>query len=167
MPNVELIQVDTTGDVIGAFYEVYNALGFGFLEHVYSLALERELMSRGRLVGKEVSVPIFYKGDTITSQRVDMIVDEKVVVEIKSTYVLPPTAKRQTLNYLRATNLEVALLLHFGPDAKFYRLVHSNNRAPARSTTTSVSPPPLHQQRPTPPFSRTRTPSPYHQRDAG
>ena len=123
-----LLERDTSGQVIGAFYEVYNALGFGFLEHVYSLALERELVSRGRLVGKEVPVSIVYKGEPLTSQRVDMIVDEKVVVEIKSTYALPPTAKRQTLNYLRATNLQVAILLHFGPEARFYRLVHSNRQ---------------------------------------
>jgi GxxExxY protein len=58
-----------------------------------------------------------------------MIVDERVVVEIKSTYALPPTAKRQTLNYLRSTNLEVALILHFGPEPKFHRLVHSNTSA--------------------------------------
>ena len=120
-----LIQQDTTGQIIGAFFDVYFALGFGFLEHVYSLALERELMERRRLVGREVSIPIFYKGSALTSQRVDMIVDERVVVEIKATYVLPPT-KRQTLNYLRSTNLEVALILHFGPEPKFYRLVHSN-----------------------------------------
>ena len=113
--------------MIGAFFEVYNALGFGFLEHVYSLALERELLSRGLAVGREVSIPIRYKGDVLTSQRVDMIVDESVVVEIKSTFVLHPAARRQTLNYLRATNLEVALLLHFGPEAKFFRMVHSND----------------------------------------
>src|SRR5919109_5431708 len=123
-----LIQRDTTGHVIGAFFEVYSVLGFGFMEHVYSLALERELLERGRLVGREVSIPVFYKGDTITSQRADMIVDERVVVEIKSTHVLPSTAKRQTINYLRATNLEVALILHFGPEAKFYRLVHSHKQ---------------------------------------
>jgi len=125
MPDT-LIQQATTGHIIGAFFDVYFALGFGFLEHVYSLALERELLERGRLVGREVSIPIFYKGSALTSQRVDMIVDERVVVEIKATYVLPPTAKRQTLNYLRSTNLEVALILHFGPEPKFYRLVHSN-----------------------------------------
>jgi GxxExxY protein len=121
-----LIEHETTGHVIGAFFDVYSTLGFGFLEHVYSLALERELMGRGRLVGREVSIPINYRGDTLTSQRVDMIVDERVVVEIKSTDVLPPTAKRQTLNYLRSTNLEVALILHFGPEPRFHRLVHSN-----------------------------------------
>jgi GxxExxY protein len=127
MSDCGLIEREVTSDVIGAFYDVYNTLGFGFVEHVYSLALERELLGRGRRVGREVSVRISYRGDRLTSQRVDMIVDEKVVVEIKSTHVLPPTAKRQTLNYLRATTLEVALLLHFGPQARFYRFVQSKD----------------------------------------
>lgn len=124
----ELRQRDVTHQVIGAFFEVYNDLGFGFLEHVYSLALERELVSRGLRVAREVSIPIRYKGDVLTSQRIDLIVEERVVVEIKSTYVMPPAARRHTLNYLRATNLEVALLLHFGPEARFFRMVHSNDQ---------------------------------------
>jgi GxxExxY protein len=62
-----------------------------------------------------------------------MIVDERVVVEIKSTWSLPPNAPRQTLNYLGASNLEVGLLLHFGPEAKFYRQVCSNRRESAES----------------------------------
>jgi GxxExxY protein len=130
MSDGGLIEREVTSDVIGSFYDVYNTLGFGFVEHVYSLALERELLGRGRRVGREVSVRISYRGDRLTSQRVDMIVDEKVVVEIKSTHILPPTAKRQTLNYLRATTLEVALLLHFGPQARFYRFVQSNQDYP-------------------------------------
>ena len=130
MSDGGLIEREVTSDVIGSFYDVYNTLGFGFVEHVYSLALERELLGRGRRVGREVSVRISYRGDRLTSQRVDMIVDEKVVVEIKSTHILPPTAKRQTLNYLRAPTLEVALLLHFGPQARFYRFVQSNQDYP-------------------------------------
>jgi GxxExxY protein len=130
MSDCGLSEREVTSDVIGAFYHVYNTLGFGFVEHVYSLALERELLGRGRRVGREVSVRISYRGDRLTSQRVDMIVDEKVVVEIKSTHVLPPTTKRQTLNYLRATTLEVALLLHFGPQARLYRFVQSNQDYP-------------------------------------
>ena len=133
MPEHQLLQRETTHEVIGAFYEVYQTLGFGFLEHVYTLALERELRARGRSVVREVSIPVYYKGDLLTKHRVDMIVDSAVVVEIKSTYALPPIAKRQTLNYLRATSLEVALLLHFGPEAKFHRLVQSNHfRADSR-----------------------------------
>jgi GxxExxY protein len=125
MNHIDLIERESTSQIIGAFFDVYNALGFGFLEHVYSLALERELASRGRTTRREVSVPVLYKGEPLTHQRLDMIVDDRVVVEIKSTNLLPVTAHRQLLNYLRATNLEVALLLHFGPDARFYRFVHS------------------------------------------
>jgi GxxExxY protein len=125
-----LLEREASHAIIGAFFDVYNLLGYGFLEHVYSLALERELVARGRMVGREVSIPIRFRGEVLTTQRVDMIVDEKIVVEIKSTYVLPPTAQRQLLNHLRATKLEVALLLHFGPDARFYRLVQSNEVKP-------------------------------------
>ena len=128
MRPVELLEAEITRDVIGAFYDVYNILGFGFLEFVYSLALERELLRRGRTVGREVSVPVTYRGELLTTQRVDMIVDDKVVVEIKSSLGLPPTARLQTLNYLRATELEVGLLLHFGPEATFYRVVHSKGK---------------------------------------
>ena len=120
-----LVEREITHDVIGAFFEVYNNPGFGFLEFVYSLALSKELLNRGRIVGREVNVPVIYKGEELTTQRVDMIVDDSVVVEIESTQVLPPTSRQQTLNYLRATTLEVALLLHFGPEARFYRVVHS------------------------------------------
>lgn len=95
MTETTLLERDTTDQVIGAFFDVYNTLGFGFLEHVYSIALERELMARGRLVGREVSIPIQYKGDVLTSQRLDMVVDERVVVEIKSTQVLPPMRRER------------------------------------------------------------------------
>jgi GxxExxY protein len=127
MHQEPLIERGITSDVIGAFFEVYNNLGLGFLEFIYSLALEEELLKKSRTVGREVNVPVLYKGKVLTTQRVDMIVDDKVLIEIKSTPVLPPTARRQTLNYLRVTTLEVALLLHFGPEAKFYRVVHTKS----------------------------------------
>ena len=116
-----------TGSIIGAFFDVYNTLGFGFLEHVYCLALDRELAVRGHRVRREVSVPIHYKGKVLTSQRIDRVVDEKVVVEVKSAAQLPAFAERQLMNYLRATKLEVVLLLHFGPEAKFHRVVSLND----------------------------------------
>ena len=125
---MNLREREITRDVIGAFYEVYNELGFGFLEFVYSIALEKELLKRGRTVAREVSVPVIYKGEIIANQRVDMVVDDKVMVELKSTEILHRRAGRLTLNYLRATPLEVALLLHFGPEARFYRFV--NFRSP-------------------------------------
>ena len=120
-----LLERETSYHIIGAFYDVYNKLGFGFLEHVYMLALERELIGRVRHVAREVTIPILYDNLPLTTQRVDMIVDHNVIVEGKSTHVLPYTAKRQTLNYLRASTVRVAFLLHFGPEAKFYRFVNS------------------------------------------
>ena len=111
-----------THSVIGAFYEVYNALGFGFLEHVYTMALERELRVRGHRVGREVAIPVFYKGDLVAKQRLDMIVDEAVVVETKATFVLHKAAPRQLYSYLHASRLEVGLLLHFGPEPAFHRV---------------------------------------------
>jgi GxxExxY protein len=126
MGESALLERETSNQIIGAFFDVYNTLGFGFLEHVYSLALERELVARSRTVRREVTIPVWYKGELLTSQRVDMIVDEKVIVEIKSTHALPPKSQRQAMNYLRATALEVALLLHFGPEPRFYRMVQSN-----------------------------------------
>jgi GxxExxY protein len=115
-----------THSIIGAFYAVYNALGHGFLEHVYVLALERELMARGHQVAREAKVRIMYKGEELCSQRLDMIVDRKVIVEIKSTLELPRVASRQLYSYLRATNLEIGLLFHFGRTADFYRLESRN-----------------------------------------
>ena len=128
MRGTKLIQEPITRDIIGAFYEVYNTLGFGFLEHIYVMALERELRSRGHLVRREMGVCVMYKGEELAYQRLDMVVDDKVVVEVKSTYELHKAAQRQVYNYLRATNLEVGLLLHFGPEPKFYRSIHRKPR---------------------------------------
>jgi GxxExxY protein len=126
MTRIKLIHERLTYSVIGAFFEVYYTLGFGFLEHVYVAALTRELRNRGHAIGREVSVPVLYKGEEIARQRLDMIVDEKVVVETKSTRTLHEGAVRQVENYLRATSIELGLLLHFGPQPRFYRVICTN-----------------------------------------
>jgi GxxExxY protein len=95
------------------------------------MALERELITRKHRVARQVAVQVFYKGDHLAEQRLDMIVDRKLVVEIKSTHELHKAANRQVYNYLRSTNLEVGLLLHFGPDARFYRVVHRKEKEKA------------------------------------
>ena len=134
MPDHELIAEHLTESVIGAFYEVYNALGFGFLEQVYMAALERELRRRGHAVGREVWVAVCFKGEVISRQRIDMVVDDRLVIEAKSTQDLHKSAPRQVYNYLRATRLQVGLLLHFGPQPAFYRLVHTHPAPPASGT---------------------------------
>jgi GxxExxY protein len=133
MRTEALVYEELTFSVIGAFFEVYNNLGLGFLEHLYVMALERELIARGHQVSREVNVTVAYKGEDLGWQRMDMIVDDKLVIEVKSTTELPRDSKRQLYNYLKATRLEVGLLLHFGPEPKFYRLDY--RQAPAASPT--------------------------------
>jgi GxxExxY protein len=105
-----LIEEELSASVINAFFDVYNTLGFGFLEHLYVMALERELRARGHRVGRQVGIRVMYKGEMLGMQRLDLIVDDKLVVETKSTVKL----------------LEVGLLLHFGPAPKFYRVLSRN-----------------------------------------
>ena len=84
MATHELVEEALTHSVIGAFYDVYNSLGFGFLEQVYMMALERELRSRSHSVGREVYVPVYYKGEEISRQRIDMVVDERLIVVMQA-----------------------------------------------------------------------------------
>ena len=130
MTSPSLIESELTRSIIGAFYDVYNGLGFGFVEHPYVLALERELARRGHQVAREVRVAVHYRGDFLCHQRLDMVVDGKIVVEARSTYKLHETAPRQVYSYLKATRLEIGLLLHFGPKPSFFRLI-SRNRHPS------------------------------------
>jgi GxxExxY protein len=130
MGRLELVEKELTKSVIGVFFDVYNELDYGFLEHLYVSAMERELTARGHVVDREKLVPVSYKGEVLGTQRLDMVVDHKLVVEIKSTFTLSPVALRQLNNYLRVTRLEVGLLLHFGPEPKFYRAIFRNYPKP-------------------------------------
>lgn len=128
-----------TRSIIAAFFEVYNTLGYGFLESVYAEALARELRRRGHRVEREVAVKVWFKGQLIARQRVDMLVDDRVIIEIKSGLTLPITGSRQLYNYLRGTDKEVGLLLHFGPEPKFYREYCPNARKDLGSDASDVS----------------------------
>ena len=123
-PN--LIEERLTHSIIGSFFDVYNYFGFGLLESVYSNALAADLRAKGHKVDREVSVTVYYKGEAVGRHRIDMLVDDKVVVENKATERLPPSAKPQLLTHLKATRLEIGLLLHFGLTPKFYRLISTN-----------------------------------------
>jgi GxxExxY protein len=120
---------ERTRSIIGAFFAVYNRLDYGFLEVHYGSALQRELTRLGHNVAREYAARVFYEGEEIGFHRLDMVVDSAVVVELKATPVLAPIARRQLYNYLRATNLEVGLLLHFGPTPRFHKLFVPNLRA--------------------------------------
>lgn len=107
---------------IGAFFEVHNSLGFGFLEHHYVKALDWELRERGHRVDREVSICVGYKHLELGHLRIDMLVDNRLVVEAKATTILPSYASRQIFNYLKAPGIESGLLLHFGPKPVFHRV---------------------------------------------
>ncbi len=123
-----LIEGELSRSVIGAFFEVYNEMGYGFTEELHARGMQVELLSRGLNLAREVRVPVRLRGLILGEQRLDMVVEDKLIVEIKSTENLPRTARRQLYNYLRCTDLEVGLLLHFGPNPWFQRQVLSNEK---------------------------------------
>jgi GxxExxY protein len=123
LPRRRLLHDETTRIVIGAFYDVYNALGFGFLEKVYVNALVVALERAGLLVERERLFEVPFRDAVVGLYRVDLLVERCVVVEAKSTSYLTEADFKQTLNCLTCTKLDVSLLLHFGPKPRFHRIV--------------------------------------------
>lgn len=131
-----LVEEELTHSIIGAFFKVHRHLGFGFLERVYAAAMEIELKRRGHAVQREVNIAVYYLGIVISNQRVDAVIDDKVILEYKSTERLHHDFARPLYNYLRATKYEVGLFLHFGREANFYRLICQNRLKPGWRETT-------------------------------
>ena len=119
-----------TGEVIRLFLRVFDRLGFGFLESVYANALALELEAAGIPFEREVPIDVWYKGKRVGQFRLDLLVDARVVVELKATRLLADPDRRKLLNYLRCSELEVGLLLHFGPKPSFERMIYTNDRKP-------------------------------------
>lgn len=134
----KLLHADLTEKIIGVFFDVYNDLGCGFLETVYENAMSIALGEAGFQVSRQVPIAVWYRGVKIGEFRADLVVDELVLIELKAGSGLDPVFEKQTLNYLRATNLEVALILNFGPTAQFRRLVFANEKKDARSRSASA-----------------------------
>ena len=121
--GVHLVEQELTHKIIGGFFETYNELGFGFRESIYKRGLEIVLRRRGLLVEREFPVEVFFQGTQIGFHRIDMLVEGRVIIEAKATHKLLYADKLQLMNYLAAMNLEVGLLLHFGPTARFVRVL--------------------------------------------
>ena len=124
----KLLHAEITDPIIGGFHFAYRHFGFGFLEAVYKNTLAVELGRRGLKVRREVPIEITYFGVSVGTYRVDLLVNDKIVVEIKSKNALTVADEKQLINYLKATDLEVGLLFNFGPEPKFQRIVFSNDR---------------------------------------
>jgi len=170
-----LIDGELTHRIIGAFYHVYNRLGYGFLESVYSRAMALELTKRGLHVATEVACEVHFDGEIVGVFRADLMVESRLVLELKASQVLHMADRMQLLNYLRATDLEIGLLLHFGPKPAFKRLIATNtdlrgsNRqssqlsapsasAHARRAPLTAAPPPAPGPSPVPPPAAYPTP---------
>lgn len=119
---------ELTETIIGVFYEVYNELGSGFLEKIYEEALAIALRSRGFQVLQQAEVPVWFRGEKIGTYQADLIVAGLVLIELKACKALDPSHEAQVLHYLRATEIEVGLLLNFGPRAQVRRFAFDNER---------------------------------------
>jgi GxxExxY protein len=116
---------DITREIIGAAFEVYKVLGYGFLEKVYENALRIELQLRALKVESQKPIHICYKGDSVGDYIADILVEEKVIVELKAEKEYNAKHEAQLINYLKATGLKVGLLINFGEDkCKPKRLVY-------------------------------------------
>ena len=119
---------EITEEIIKIFYKVYNRLGYGFLEKVYQNALMCEFEKAGISANTQLPINVVYDGKTIGEYFADILVDNSVIVEIKAVKSLLGEHEAQLLNYLRATNIEVGLLLNFGPKPEITRKAFNNNR---------------------------------------
>jgi len=114
--------------IIGVFFEVYNELGFGFLEKIYEEAMARVLKSKGLKVQQQAPVPVWFRGAQIGFYEADLVVEGVVVIELKACKALDSSHEAQLLHYLRSTEIEVGLLLNFGPRPQVRRLAFDNER---------------------------------------
>lgn len=134
-----VVEHELTSAALGAFYRVYNKLGYGFLEAVYVNALAVELERSGRRVQRELPIEVMYDGVVVGHYRADIIVDGRLILEVKGDSHLAAGPERQLMNYLRCTELEVGLLLMFGIKPRFKRLIHTRDRKLFTNKESTVS----------------------------
>ena len=119
---------ELTGKILGAFFQVQKELGFGFSEKVYEGALEILLLELGMSVARQQDINVFYHGKIVGEYKADLIVSGVVLLELKSVDKLIDAYEAQLLNYLKATEIEIGLLLNFGREAEFRRKIYDNPR---------------------------------------
>jgi len=124
---------EITQRVIRIFYDVYNELGYGFLESVYERSLEIALNATNLKVCRQIEIPVQFRGQPVGIFAADMLVENCVLLELKAARALDSSHTAQLLNYLRATDIEVGLLLNFGIKPEFKRLIFDNPRKAIRA----------------------------------
>ena len=123
-----MIHEELTSKIIGIFYEVYNTLGHGFLEKVYENAMVIELRKQGMFVEQQKRIEVFYDDQRVGDYYADLVVDDCVVLELKAADAVAPEHEAQLINYLKGTEMEVGLLLNFGPKPQIVRRIFTNDR---------------------------------------
>jgi len=127
---MKLLYGDLTEKIIGAMFEVHKVLGPGLSENIYRRAVLKELNSQGIKATSEKEYPIIYKGERVGRYRLDIVVEDKVVLELKALSRLEPVDEAQVLTYLRGTGFKVGLLANFGEEKlKFKRFVLNEARS--------------------------------------
>ncbi len=135
--DTELKHSDLTDKILRAFYKkVYHQLGYGFLENVYGNAMAYELRRMGLNVEQQAKINVYYEGQIVGEYFADLLIENKVIVELKAAKNLTDDHEAQLLNYLRATPYEVGLLINFGPKPDFRRKAFDNER---KTSTTWIS----------------------------
>ena len=125
---MELLHKELTDRILQVFYDVYNELGYGFLEKVYQNSLYLELISRGFKVSAQKQIKVYYKGVEVGEYYADMLVNDLVILELKAADYIVQDFEWQLINYLRGTEIEVGLVLNFGIKPDFRRKVFENER---------------------------------------
>jgi GxxExxY protein len=131
---------DVTEQAIGAFYQVYNVLGWGFLEKVYQNATEIELGKRGLRVLPQAKIEVYYDGRHVGEYFADFLVEDRVILELKAVEQLAPEHEAQLVNYLKASSVDVGLLLNFGPKPQVRRKIFETARLIPGSLVPSADP---------------------------
>lgn len=117
---------ELTKSIIGIYYNVYNELGYGFLEKVYHRAMIIELNKNGYEVEHQKKIEVFYKNEVVGIYIPDLIINKSVILELKCVEYLIEAHENQLINYLKATDCEVGLVLNFGKDPQFKRKIFTN-----------------------------------------
>ena len=129
---------EITDLIIKSFYEVYNELGSGFLESVYEKAMGIVLQQYNLKVEYQKGIAVYFRGKVVGEFRADLIVNDKVIVELKAVRSLEPGHEAQLINYLKATSMEVGMLMNFGHMPVFQRFAFDNNRKQAADFAADV-----------------------------
>ncbi len=124
----DLLHKTITDAILKAYYDVYNQLGYGFLEKVYQNAMCLELKSKGYKVEVQKPIKVYFKKQLVGEYYSDLVVEDKVIVELKACELLMNVHVAQIINYLKATPIEVGLLLNFGEEPEFKRFIYTNDK---------------------------------------